>query len=168
MHFRALFSYVLELIWLKSEVVTAAALFHRPSLDASGRMNHIQSPVVKTIGLLLPNVILCYPDSPRLLACTHWQNMWINKTHVGSLTYNSVKEKVNTNALPSDNVSDFSFYCIYLFSCGVPLLDCSFSNLCLFREGWLERHTHFHPATVHSALTWEPNTIAIVFSIAGQ
>lgn len=93
------FPYVLELIWLKSEVVTFAALFHWPCLDSHRQMNHKQSLVVKTIGLLLQNVILCYPDSLCLPACMQWQNMWLNKTHIGSLTYYSVKANVNMNAL---------------------------------------------------------------------
>lgn len=93
---------MLELIWLKSEVVTVAvALFFFffpcwPSLGSHRGMNHKQSHVFKMVGLLLQNVILCYTYSLCLLACM----LWLNKTHSALLTYNSVKEKVNTNALP--------------------------------------------------------------------
>lgn len=62
---------MLELIWLNSEVVSDAALFFFlfAGLVCTHRgMNHKQSLVVKMIGLLLQNVILCYPDSPCLLA----------------------------------------------------------------------------------------------------
>lgn len=40
---------MLELIWLKSEVVTVAAIFHWPILDSHRHMNHKQSHVVKMI-----------------------------------------------------------------------------------------------------------------------
>lgn len=64
---------MLEMIWLKSEVVSDAAhfffFFFFPGLVCTHRgMNHKQSLVVKMIRLLLQNVILCYPDSLCLLA----------------------------------------------------------------------------------------------------
>lgn len=73
MHFKSTSSFMLEMIWLKSEVVSDVALFFSFFFFAGlvcthGGMNHKQSLVVKMIRLLLQNVILCYPDSLCLLA----------------------------------------------------------------------------------------------------
>lgn len=49
--------------------------FYWPSLNPHRQMNHKQNHVVKMIGLLLQNRILCYPDLACLLAYMHQQNM---------------------------------------------------------------------------------------------
>ncbi len=160
---------MLELIWLKSEVVTVPAIFHWPSLDLHRRMNHKQSRVVKMIGLLLQNVILCYSDCLCLLACTHWQNMWLSKIHIGLLTYNSVKEKVNMNALPRMvTILEIRFiaYEIYLFCCGTPWLTVFLIFIYSGKVGW--RGTLIFIQLQYTALTPRSCTLQPLFSVAGQ
>lgn len=77
--------------------------------------------------------------------------MWLNKTHIGLLTYNSVKVKVNMNVLPRIvMILEISFiaYKIYLFHCGAPWLTVW---LILFIQGRLAGEAHSF--SLHTALT---------------